>query len=86
MFLIHASNNIFPALWEKTLVKALPKKTKPNFPSDYCQISLVSCVGKVYEGVLRDTLLQDTAAKIAPTQYGFMTSRSTVTVLIHILQ
>lgn len=44
------------------------KKIKPCFPFDYCQISLVRCAGKVYEGILRDALLQGTTIKITATQ------------------
>ncbi|KAK7151638.1 hypothetical protein R3I94_008091 [Phoxinus phoxinus] len=78
--------NIFPKQWKEAMVKAVPKKTKPSFPADYRQISLLSCVGKVYEGILRDAILEDTVAKIQPSQHGFMANRSTDTALIHILQ
>ncbi|KAI8482474.1 hypothetical protein Bbelb_397940 [Branchiostoma belcheri] len=49
----------FPLQWKQALVSAVPKKPRPNFPTDYRQISVVSCVGKVYEdfGVRRDLWL-----------------------------
>ncbi|CAH1266721.1 Hypp3547 [Branchiostoma lanceolatum] len=72
--------------WKEAVVRAVPKKPRPHFPSEYRQISLVSCVGKVYEGLLRDALLQDTASSFAPSQHGFVARRSTVTALIYILQ
>ncbi|XP_035690107.1 probable E3 ubiquitin-protein ligase HECTD4, partial [Branchiostoma floridae] len=79
-------NSAFPQQWKEAVVTAVPKKQRPQFPSEYRQISLVSCVGKVYEGLLRDALLQDTASSLAPSQHGFLSRRSTVTALIHILQ
>ncbi len=79
-------HNIFPKQWKEAIVKAVPKKAKPSFPADYRQISLLSCVGKVFEGILRDAILEDTVTKIEPSQHGFMTNRSTDTALIQILQ
>ncbi|KAI8496520.1 hypothetical protein Bbelb_258190 [Branchiostoma belcheri] len=40
----------------------------------------------MYEGLLRDLLLQDTANTLLQSQHGFLPKRSTVTALIHILQ
>ncbi len=79
-------HNIFPKRWKEAIVKAVPKKAKPSFPADYRQISLLSCVGKVFEGILRDAILEDTVTKIEPSQHGFMRNRSTDTALIQILQ
>ncbi|KAI8493787.1 hypothetical protein Bbelb_281340 [Branchiostoma belcheri] len=76
----------FPLQWKEAVVRAVPKKPRPHFPTEYRQISLVSCVGKVYEGLLKDALLQDTARSLAPSQNGFLARRSTVTVLIYTLQ
>ncbi len=60
------------------------------FGSDYhvylaSQISLLSCFGKVFEGILRDAILEDTVTKIEPSQHGFMRNRSTDTALIQIM-
>ncbi len=79
-------HNIFPKQWKEAIVKAVPKKAKPSFPADYRQISLLSCVGKVFEGILRDAILEDTVTQIEPSQHGFMRNRSTDTALIQILQ
>lgn len=79
-------HNKFPNQWKEALVNAVSKKAKPSFPVDYRQILLVSCVGKVYEELLRDALLGDTITKIVPSQHGFMANRSTVAAVIHILQ
>ncbi len=79
-------HNIFPKQWKEAIVKAVPKKAKPSFPADYRQISLLSCVGKVFEGILRDAILEDTVTKIEPSQHSFMRNRSTDTALIQILQ
>ncbi|KAI8513296.1 hypothetical protein Bbelb_099350 [Branchiostoma belcheri] len=72
--------------WKEAVVRAVPKKPRPHFPTEYRQISLVSCVGKVYEGLLKNALLQDTARSLAPSQHGFLARRSTVTALIYTLQ
>ncbi|KAI8482771.1 hypothetical protein Bbelb_394330 [Branchiostoma belcheri] len=76
----------FPLQWKEAVVRAVPKKPRPHFPTEYRHISLVSCVGKVYEGLLREALLQDTARSLAPSQHGFLARRSTVTALIYTLQ
>jgi len=49
------------------MIKAVPKKTKPSFPADYRQMSLLSFVGKVYEWILRDAILENTVDKIQPS-------------------
>ncbi len=79
-------HNIFSKQWKEAIVKAVPKKAKSRFPADYCQISLLSCFGKVFEEILRDAILEDIITKIEPSQHSFMRNRSTDTALIQILQ
>lgn len=66
-------NNIFPQEWKEVIVKAVSKKAKTNFPADYRQISLLSLLGKVFEEILRDAILDDTVTKINSSQQNGFT-------------
>ena len=59
-------NNSKTTVGYYALVKAVSKRAMPSYPVDYRQISLVSCVGRVYEGILTDALLEENISKIAP--------------------
>lgn len=71
----------------RTIVRSVPSGlSSDQFHQDYRQISFLSCVGKVYKGILKDLLLQETESAIHSSQHGFMKSRSTVTALMHVVQ
>lgn len=73
-------------MWKDSLVCAVPQCSKPWLPQDYQQISLLICVGKVFEGILKNRLLQETETAILASQHGFMKNKATVSALLHILQ
>lgn len=68
------------------MVKAIPKKKKSNFSSTLLPDFINQLCWKVYEGILRDAIFEDTVTRIALSQHGFMANRSTETALIQILQ
>ena len=78
-------NNCFthsyvPDVWLKSLITPVPKgKDKdPNVPLNYRGISLISCVSKLYSGVLNKRLLSylEDNKYIAEEQNGFRPGRS----------
>ena len=76
----------FPKIWKSAIVIALFKKGIKSYPSNYRPISLLSCVGKVFERVVFKYIfnfLLDNSL-IYKYQSGFMRGHSTVHQLIEI--
>ena len=76
----------FPKIWKSAIVIALFKKGIKSDPSNYRPISLLSCVGKVFERVVFKYIfnfLLDNSL-IYKYQSGFMRGHSTVHLLIEI--
>ena len=64
----------FPAEWKEAFVSFIPKGDKPSEEAgSYRPISLLSCLGKLLETLVKNRL-QD---KAEDTQYGFRQGRST---------
>ena len=70
----------FPAHWKVAKTILIPKAGKsPLNPNNYRPISLLSCVGKLFERVVGNRLrghLEDNAI-LSDTQYGFRAGKST---------
>ena len=68
-----------PNLWLKSIVKPIPKNLEksPYVPLNYRGISLISCIAKIYSGILNSRVsayLED--SKILEEQNGFRKDRS----------
>ena len=77
---------IFPQTWKKAIVMPLYKKDEKHFPSNYRPISLLSCVGKVFERIIFKNIhnfLLDHSL-IYDMQSGFLPNHSTVYQLLEI--
>ena len=77
---------IFPQTWKKAFVMPLYKKDEKHFPSNYRPISLLSCVGKVFERIIFKNIhnfLLDNSL-IYDMQSGFLPNHSTVYQLLKI--
>ena len=77
---------IFPQTWKKAIVMPLYKKDEKHFPSNYRPISLLSCVGKVFERIIFQNIhnfLLDNSL-IYDMQSGFLPNHSTVYQLLEI--
>ncbi len=74
----------FPALWKKAMVMPLFKKGDANTPSNYRPMSLLSCLGKLMEGVVYKHLYNHFVSHnlIYCKQSGFLRGHSTVTSLL----
>ena len=78
--------NIVPALWKKANVTPLFKKNDNSLIDNYRPVSLLSCVGKLFERTVFKyvfNFLRDTGA-ISLKQSGFMPGDSTVYQLTHL--
>ena len=82
---VHVSDNCFmhsyvPDLWLKSLITPVPKgKDKdPNVPLNYRGIRLISCVSKVYSGILNKRIVSylDENNCIVEEQNDFRPGRS----------
>ena len=75
-------NGIFPDIWKKTYVIPLYKKGGKNDVKNYRPIAKLSCIPKLFESVIVDTLSFNIKSIISPQQHGFVRGRSTTTNLL----
>ena len=72
--------NKIPTLWLKSLIKPIPKSSckDPLVPLNYRAISLLSCIYKVYSGILNNRLVLyfEDLNWFADEQNGFRNNRS----------
>ena len=74
------AKNIFPSAWKEAQVKMLPKPGRDrNFACNYRPISLLSCLGKIYERHIYIYLMIELQSKnfLNPHQAGFTKKRTT---------
>jgi hypothetical protein len=84
LFNILVANDDIPSIWKKANVIPIPKPGKSTKDSkSYRPISLLSPVVKVLERLLLPYLTD--SLPCAPTQHGYRSSRSTVTVLLPVV-
>jgi len=71
---------IFPTEWTKSIIVPLHKKGDRDNPDNYRGISLLSCVSKIFTGVLNARLMKwaEENSVITDAQAGFRRRHSTV--------
>ena len=62
--------NTFPDIWKLEFVTPIQKVPQPKKISDLRKIALSSDYSKLFEGFLKDWILDDISEKIDPSQYG----------------
>ncbi|XP_076224455.1 uncharacterized protein LOC143174605 [Nomia melanderi] len=75
------NHSYFPVEWKNAKTIAILKKGKDKSnPSSYRPISLLSNIGKVYERIINDALIEECHKKeiIPENQYGFRRHHSTI--------
>ena len=72
----------FPALWKIETVSPVPKTLPCKLLSDVRKIASTSDFNKLYEGILRDWILEDISDKIDPKQYGGQKGTGTEHLLV----
>jgi len=79
----------FPINWKKAQVITIPKPGKdPKFPQNRRPISLLSTLGKIYERVLLNRLMEFVEERklIPEEQFGFMAGCSTTHQLLRLME
>ena len=79
----------FPKAWKLAKIIAIPKHGKDvSSPDNYRPISLLSCVGKIYERIILDKLLEQEKELriIIPEQFGFRNGHSTTQQILRITE
>jgi Reverse transcriptase (RNA-dependent DNA polymerase). len=79
----------FPETWKKADVVTIPKQGKdPKFPQNRRPISLLSCLGKVYEKIILERFKKFvfTNNLIPDEQFGFIPGCSTTHQLIRLME
>lgn len=82
-------NSYFPDSWKVAKIITIHKSGKPpEEPSSYRPISLLSCVGKIFEKLMLERLSEhERQNKIfIPQQFGFRTEHSTVQQILRITE
>ena len=83
------SLSYFPKSWKIGKIVAIPKPGKDHsVPSNYRPISLLSNIGKIYEKILLEKLIEheDDLKIIIPQQFGFRNGHSTVQQVLRITE
>lgn len=80
------SLGVFPFIWKQSFVTPVPKKDGPrNLVSNYRPIAILSCIPKIFECLVLDSLFPQLIPLIIPNQHGFVPGKSVVTNLLEFL-
>ena len=83
------AKNVFPSRWKYAQIKMLVKPGKdPRTPTGYRPISLISCLGKIYERYVCEHLVQKLTEKkyLADVQAGYQKGKSSQEHLFRLAQ
>ena len=88
IFNLYWSSHYFPSIW-KTSIILIHKMGKPlDSPASFRPISLISCVSKLFEGIILSRLLffLESNSIFSPRQAGFCPGRSTLDQILFLSQ
>ena len=76
-----------PKEWKHANISAIFKKGKKTLPQNYRPVSLTSIVCKIMESIIRDEIVKHMKNNnlFSQYQFGFISGRSTVLQLLHVL-
>ena len=82
------SEGIYPDSWKEAIVTAIFKKLLKHIKSNYCPISLLSCISKVFEKLVFINLFKYliTNGMLTDTNSGFRKNDSSINRLLAILE
>lgn len=81
LFQMSMSTGSLPSDWKKSIIYPIKKKSHPKTVNDFRPISITSCICRIFERIIRDTIqsfLSDNFS-LNLSQHGFMKDRSTLT-------
>jgi hypothetical protein len=81
------STGVFPSAWKQARIVPVPKGTNKTSPSGYRSISILPVVSKIIERHVKAIIVEhlEHSAPISPKQWGFMSSKSTISALIKVV-
>ena len=79
------NQSIYPDLWKQEEVTPVPKVTSPATIKDIRKISGTSEYSKLFEGYLKNWILEDIGPNIDIAQFGNQTGTGTVHMLINLI-
>lgn len=82
LFNLSLDSGIFPAIWKESYIIPLHKSGVKSHVSNYRGIAKLSCIPKLFEHIVTDSITPLVSPLISPVQHGFMKGRSTVTNLL----
>ena len=87
LFNLSISTGNYPSAWKKARVVPVPKSGDPSLVNNYRPISILPVVSMTLEKHVKALLEEHMKlhSPISPRQWGFMSSRSTVSALIQVI-
>lgn len=90
-FLTHIVNacitqSYFPSAWKTAIIKPIPKVSSPKSVEDFRPISILPCISKILERVLKDQMQSfiDDNKLLCEYQSGFRSGHSTETAMLKV--
>ena len=77
--------HVYPTLWKQEWVTPVPKVTSPKTITDLRKISSTSEASKVYEGFLKEWIMEDISPNIDPAQFGNQAGTGTDHMMVAML-
>lgn len=81
LFRLSISRGIFPKLWKDSYIIPIHKNGSKNEISNYRPIAKLSCIPKLFENIVYDSLFFHCKSLFSSSQHGFLKGRSTTTNL-----
>ena len=79
------TSGTYPDIWKKEWVTPVPKVTHPKYIGDLRKISGTSDFSKVYEGFLKDWIMQDINSNLDIAQFGGQSGMGTEHMMVCLL-
>ena len=73
----------YPYQWATSVIQPIYKSGNRNLPNNYCGISLISCIGKLFTRIINDRLKQwaENSKVLCKEQFGFQKGKRTTDAL-----
>ena len=87
IFKTSLENKTLPDEWKHANISAIFKKGKKTLPQNYRPVSLTCIICKIMESIIRDAVVKHMTENnlFSQYQFGFISGRSTVLQLLHVL-